>query len=212
MAAAVFGAGSLRAPDGLARQRHALRHQGPRPVRRALGKRRPPTVAAAEQARNARGYFRPHAARRRYPAFRARHFPIGSAAIERTAKNLIQQRQTQAGMRGRPTGAQAVASLRALHRSGRWTAFWQRQPQARRRLRAGGRASVPTAPTTAEADRPLAPGALPADPNAPPPATATPLPAPAVSLPSTQRSQTAGKPWCQHRAWRDRPLYHRRSA
>jgi hypothetical protein len=209
VAAAVFGAGSLRAQDWLAQQRHAVRHQGPRPVRRALGKLRPPSASAAEEVRKARGYFRTHAARMRYPTFRARHFPIGSGAIESTAKNLIQQRQTQAGMRWSVPGAQAVASLRALHRSGRWTAFWQSQPQARLRLLKGGRPAT-TAPTAPRTDQPPAASAPP--PAAPAPTAPPPPPVPASSPPGAARIQTAGKPWWQHRAWADRPACHRRSA
>ena len=40
-------------------------------------------------------------------------------------------------------GAQAVASLRAVHRSGRWAAFWRTQPQ-RRRLPVAPRRPRPT--------------------------------------------------------------------
>jgi hypothetical protein len=129
----------------------------------------------------------------RYPTFSAREFPIGSGAIESTAKNLIQQRQAQAGMRWSTRGAQAVASLRALHRSGRWPTFWQSQPQTRLRLLRGGWASAP-----APADAPAA---------APAPAVAL-----APPLPGAQRIQTAGKPWWQRRAWPDRPVCPRRSA
>ena len=211
VAAAVFGAGSLRAQDWLAQQRHTLRHQGPRPVRRALSKLHPPTVAAAEEVRKARGYFRTHAARMRYPQFRARQFPIGSGAIESCAKNLIQQRQTQAGMRWSAPGAQAVASLRALHRSGRWTAFWQSQPQCRLRLLPAARPPAATAAPTPGADRPPADGAPPS--AAPAPAVPSPPPpAQEASSPGPQCIQTAGKPWWQHRAWADRPTCHRRSA
>jgi hypothetical protein len=204
VATAVFGAGSLRAQDWLAQQRHALRHQGSRPVRRALGKLRPPTVDAAEEVRKARGYFRTHAARMRYPTFRARQFPIGSGAIESTAKNLIQQRQTQAGMRWSERGAQAVASLRALHRSGRWTTFWRSLPQTRLRLLPAGKPAQGGRPALGAAQRPAAPAAPVLSP--PPPAS------PATAPPGAQRIQTTGKVWWQHRTWRDRPISQQRSA
>ena len=201
VAHAVWGAGDLRAHDWLATQRHRLRHQGVRPVRRALGKLRPRTAAAADEVRKARRYFRTHAARMHYPAFRARQFPIGSGAIESTAKNLIQARQTLAGMRWSLPGAQAVASLRAVHRSGRWAAFWQRQPQCRPRLVPEGRAA-----TTAEAAQP---------PEAAPPAacplgaSTAPIAPPRAAAP---RIQTAGKPWWPSRAWAHQPICRPRSA
>jgi hypothetical protein len=201
IAQAAFGAGTLQAGDWLDRQRHALRHQGPAPVRRALAKLRPTTAAAAEVVRKARGYFRTHAQRMDYPAFRARGFPIGSGAIESCAKNLVQARQVQAGMRWSTPGAQCLASLRALHRSGRWAAFWQSQPQRRLRLlrprKPWTRAAPPTvaAPPTADQGTPA--------PVAPPPAAAA----------GPARIQTAGKPWAKGKDhWRRSPISHKRPA
>jgi hypothetical protein len=206
VAAAVFGAGSLRAGDWLDRQRHALRHRGAAPVRRALAALRPTAAAAADEVRKARGYFRTHAQRMRYPAFRARLFPIGSGAIESAAKNLVQARQVQAGMRWSRTGAQCLASLRALHRSGRWAAFWHSQPQRRLRLlrprkpwtraaapdqdRAAQLRPAPTAAAQVASDRAVAP---------PPPARS--------------RIPTAGKPWAKGKDhWRRSPISHKRPA
>jgi hypothetical protein len=214
VATAVFGAGSVRAQDWLERQRHALRHQGARPVRRALGKLRPPTATAAEEVRKARGYFRTHAHRMHYPAFRARHIPIGSGAIESTAKNLIQQRQTQAGMRWSAAGAQAVASLRALHRSERWIAFWHSQPQTRLRLLRGGRAPASTAPATTASTAPATTRPVP---PAAPAATAAVLPAPVPpSHPVAPAAPVPGsrprKPWEKGPDHWRRPIVHRRSA
>lgn len=60
-----------------------------------------------------------------YPRFVARQWPIGSGAVESTCKCLVEARLKQAGMRWGVPGSQARASLRALHRSGRWTTFWQ---------------------------------------------------------------------------------------
>lgn len=121
VAAAVYGPGSLRARDGLARQCPVLRHEGVTPIQDPLAALAPRTPEATDEGRRAGGYFATHAARLAYPAFRARCFPSGAGASERTAKNLIPQRQTRAGRR-------------ALPRSGRWTAFWHTQPQLRRRL------------------------------------------------------------------------------
>jgi hypothetical protein len=201
VAKAVFGVGSLRASDWLDRQCHALRHQGPTPVRRALAKLAPPSEAAADLVRKACLYFRTHAHRMNYPAFRARQFPIGSGAIESCAKNLIQARQVQAGMRWTTRGAQCLASLRALHRSGRWDTFWRSQPQRRLCL------LHPRKPWSHATTRGLP---IPTDPTAPapppptsvlaPPASrrsAPPSPQPAPPVPPHPRIQTAGKPWAK---------------
>lgn len=208
VASAVFGAGSLRGADWLDRQAHLLRHDGVRPIRRALAALHAPSAAAADTLRRARGYFRTHAARMDYPAFRRRLLPIGSGAIESAAKNLVQLRQVQAGMRWSETGAQRVASLRALHRSGRWDVFWHSQPHRRLRLLAprkpwtragaGGVDQPPVqepAPVTAAGDAPAA-------------ATAPQAPAPVQ-----RRIHTAGKPWAKGKDhWRRSAISHRRSA
>ena len=55
-----------------------------------------------------------------YPRFVAQQLPIGLGAIESIGKSLIEEREKGAGMRWTEPGAQAVASLRALHRSGDW--------------------------------------------------------------------------------------------
>jgi hypothetical protein len=174
VATAVFGPGSLRATDWLDRHCHALRHEGVAPIQAALAALEPHTAEAATEVRRAAGYFATHAARMAYPTFRARRFPLGSGAIESTAKNLIQQRQTLAGMRWTRDGAQCVAGLRALHRSGRWTAFWHTQPQRRLRLLHAIPlpATLPpipdygrTSPTTAQIPAPSSPGRTHIDPT-----------------------------------------------
>lgn len=209
VARAVFGAGSLRASDWLDRQCHALRHQGPTPVRRALAKLAPPTTAAADLVRTTCQYFRTHAHRMNYPAFRARHFPIGSGAIESCAKNLIQTRQVQAGMRWTTPGAQYLASLRALHRSGRWAAFWQTQPQRRRQHLHPRKPWTQTAPVRRADQPPAASAAL----VPPAPAPVPDATAPAPPAPAATRIQTAGKPWAKGTDyWRRSSISHKRSA
>jgi hypothetical protein len=131
VAKAVFATGSAAAAwcEPL---KTKLREEGVAPILAALGALTPTELAAIEEVRKAHGYFTTHAARMNYPAFVARQLPIGSGAIESACKTLIQEREKGAGMRWTKTGAQAVATLRALHRSGRWTPFWETHPQRRR--------------------------------------------------------------------------------
>jgi hypothetical protein len=159
VANAVFGAGTPAATVWAAPLKVALLDTGPAPVLVALADLAPDAdgpaagTKAAEEVRKAHDYFTEHAARMNYPRFVARQLPIGSGAIESTCKTLIQAREKQAGMRWSHDGAQAVASLRALHRSGRWDRFWRTHPQRRRPPIATPPRSPALAPT---ADRPAA--------------------------------------------------------
>lgn len=194
VAAAAFSA-PLPGGAWLDRQRHALRHEGPAPVLQALHALHPASEPAAETVRRARDYFTTHAARMDYPAFRARQFPIGSGAIESAAKNLIQARHVQAGMRWSAAGVQRLASLRALYFSGRWQPFWASMPLHRLRL------LPPSPPTTAQPS----PAARVASATVPP---AQPAPAP-----GHPRIQTAGKPWAKGKDyWRRPPIASQRAA
>jgi hypothetical protein len=134
VANAVFGAGSPAAAAWVEPLKWRLEEAGAGPIIAALDALAAgaTTEAAADEVRKARGYFAEHAARMDYPRFVARRLPIGSGIVESACKTLIQAREKQAGMRWGPTGAQAVATLRALHRSGRWDRFWQTRPQRRR--------------------------------------------------------------------------------
>jgi hypothetical protein len=111
-----------------------------------------------------------------YPRFVARQTPIGSGAVESTCKVLIAARTKGAGMRWSRAGAQALVSLRALHRSGRWDAFWHTQPQRRAlRLHTHPRARPLEAPPGLDLP---APRPAPPPPPAPPELAARPRPAP----------------------------------
>jgi hypothetical protein len=147
VANAVFGAGTPQAAAWVAPLKIRLLTAGPAPIVKALHTLTSEATrdGAAEELRKARGYFTDHTARMDYPGFVARQLPIGSGAIESTCKTLIQAREKQAGMRWSHDGAQVVASLRALHRSGRWDHFWQSHPLRRR----PPIAKRPTAPTSA---------------------------------------------------------------
>jgi hypothetical protein len=137
VANAVFGAGTARAAAWVEPLKGDLLDTGPAPILAALAALAPASgtdldADAAEEVRKAIGYFTDHAARMDYPRFVARQLPIGSGGVESACKTLIQAREKQAGMRWSHDGAQVVASLRALHRSGRWDRFWQSHPQRRR--------------------------------------------------------------------------------
>ena len=156
VANAVFGAGTARAAAWVAPLKGALLDEGPAPILAALAALSPAASDtdlrlaldpdAAEEVRKAIGYFTDHAARMDYPRFVARQLPIGSGGVESACKTLIQAREKQAGMRWSHAGAQVVASLRALHRSGRWDCFWQTQPQRRRPPGASRPPAAPSAP------------------------------------------------------------------
>lgn len=134
VANAVFGAGTARASAWAEPLKGRLLDSGPAPILAALADLAPEATTdhAASEVRKAVGYFTDHATRMDYPRFVARQLPIGSGAIESACKTLIQAREKQAGMRWSRDGAQTVASLRALHRSGRWGPFWRAHPQRRR--------------------------------------------------------------------------------
>jgi hypothetical protein len=202
---AVFGPGAPAAAAWVEPLKDRLDREGAAPVLAALAALAPPDAAAAEAVRLALGDFTGHAARMDYPRFVARRFPIGSGAVESACKGLVQQRAKQAGRRGSRPGLQAVASRRALHRSGHWAAFWRTQPQRRRPPVAPRAAGPPPAPTPAAApalvmaaeDARLA--LLPRGRTSDAPPSATPAPAPAPRRPAPDH------PWRQ-------PLPHRRLA
>lgn len=62
----------------------------------------------------------PNAARMDYPRFVAFRWPAGSGAVESVCKCLVEVRLKQSGMSWCVPDSQAIASFRALHRSGRW--------------------------------------------------------------------------------------------
>lgn len=201
VASAVFPHTPVRRHAWLVPLRRRLRDQGVAPVLHALAKLRPPTEGGREEVRKARAYFTEHAARMDYPAFAARQFPIGSGAIESACRHLVQLRAVQAGMRWRPDHLQAVLSLRALQRSGRWAAFWAARPLVCARLhRAIAAAQV--------APRPDAHAGAPPAPTTPP----LPVPPPAASL-QTPPSSAHPRPWQRRRhPWRGRSLSDKLSA
>ena len=176
---AVFGAGSAAAAGWVQPLKDRLYEQGAAPVLAALHALTPDTDAAAEVVRVAIGYVTTHAVRLDYPRFVARQFPIGSGAVESTCKVLITARAKGAGMRWSGAGLQAIASLRALQRSGRWDSFWQTQPQRRSPyLQALPRPRPAEAPVTASPPQAPPPSVVAPPSVAPPEMTPRPRPTP----------------------------------
>ncbi len=146
VANAVFGAGSAKATEWVGPLKRKLEEEGVGPVLAALGQLETEEAGAAKEVSKALAYFTQHAERMDYPRFIALKLPIGSGAVECACKVILEEREKGAGMRWTGKGAQAVASLRALHRSGRWREFWRSHPQRRR---------PPVAPHRHPAARPL---------------------------------------------------------
>ncbi len=109
---------------------HRLRHEGGGILDAVWGALPPLSPAAQETVTAEQAYFAFHRDRLDYPRYRAAGFPIGSGIIESACKTVLKQRESGSGMRWIEARAQAVATLRALHRSGRWQAFWQQDPWA----------------------------------------------------------------------------------
>ena len=69
---------------------------------------------------NLRTYINNNKNRIDYKTYRDKGYFIGSGAIESAAKNVIQQRMKQSGMRWGINGGQYIAALRAKHESNLW--------------------------------------------------------------------------------------------
>jgi len=151
---ALYGAGSLRAAPWVEPLKDQLYLHGAAPVLAALAALTPPTEEALNARTDAQTYFTRNVARMDYPRFVARQWPIGSGAVESACKCLVEARLKQAGMRWGVPGGQAIASLRAVQRSGRWAAFWQTHPD-RQPAATSPRPAPPAA--AAPAERPAAP-------------------------------------------------------
>jgi len=109
---------------------HRLRHEGGG-ILDAVWKALPPLPAAVEKiVAGEQAYFAFHHDRLDYPRYRLAGFPSGSGIIESACKTVLKQRESGSGMRWAEAGAQAIATLRALHRSGQWPAFWRQDPWA----------------------------------------------------------------------------------
>lgn len=81
------------------------------------------SVSDLKQQRLLLGYLRSNRGRMLYGSYRRQGLLIGSGPIESAHRNVIQQRLKLAGQRWSETGAQAVANLRVVHKSGHWPAL-----------------------------------------------------------------------------------------
>jgi hypothetical protein len=79
----------------------------------------PGTAEAAIVLKRERGYFSGNSDRMQYPSFRDQHLPLGSGAVESSAKHLVQHRMKRAGCRWSELGARAILDLRCHLLSGR---------------------------------------------------------------------------------------------
>ncbi len=69
-------------------------------------------------------FFRKHRKRMRYRVLSDRRLAIGSGVVEAANKILVTQRMKRSGMRWRIHGGQAVLTIRALIKSGRFDRAW----------------------------------------------------------------------------------------
>lgn len=111
LAKALHGDGTPAATAWVERAKTLLWEGGSLPLRQMLEETSAATPEAAEVLRLQRGYFAANAGRTDYPAYRARGLPIGSGAVESSAKQLVQARMKRAGMRWSRDGGQAILAL-----------------------------------------------------------------------------------------------------
>ncbi len=88
----------------------------------------PLSAAAQEQASGEQAYFTYHQTRLDYPRYWAEGLPIGSGIIESACKSVLKQRESGRGMRWTESGAQSIATPRAIHRLGGWQDFLDQEP------------------------------------------------------------------------------------
>ena len=109
-------------PQTEAWARSALDHlwqRGPKPMLQWFDTTQPSNSSVAAMLKRERGYFSANTPRMQYPSFRKRQLPIGSGAVEASAKHLVQHRMKRAGSRWSDLGARAILDLRCHLLSGR---------------------------------------------------------------------------------------------
>lgn len=119
VARAIYGEGTPEAAAWAQARIADLKRHGGRPVHAALFALTAPTAAAADILRVERGYFTTNLARMAYPDLHAHGLPIGSGAVESSAKHVVQQRMKRPGQRWSCRGGRAMLALRARFASSR---------------------------------------------------------------------------------------------
>jgi len=115
VARAVYGEGTTGASTWADASITVLYDEGAEGLLERLRELQPSTAAARKVVATERGYFRANRERMRYPELRAQGLPIGSGAVESSAKHVIQQRMKRSGCRWSDGGGQALAVLCAQH-------------------------------------------------------------------------------------------------
>jgi hypothetical protein len=115
VARAVYGEGTAEAEAWAKASLTSLATRGATGLLKRLRKVRPVTETERKVVDSERQYFQTHEARMRYPEFRAQGLPIGSGAVESSAKHVIQIRMKRAGCRWSDRGGQALVALCAQH-------------------------------------------------------------------------------------------------
>ena len=130
-AAAQFGSGTEPYITWAAPCNDTLEAQGVSPILDALAECSGEDAREPHEAYTHAQYFQNQQTRMDYPRYARMGLSIGSGIVESACKTVLKQRLSAAGMRWTRPGAQAVATLRALHRSHQWDAWWHTQPYAR---------------------------------------------------------------------------------
>ena len=106
---------------------HRLKHEGGPAVLEGLRKLEVIGRTASATLGEVTRYFTNQSHRMDYPKYVSKGWAIGSGPIESACKTVVGQRMKGAGMRWGEAGADSVAHLRALFKSGdrQWDAYWQ---------------------------------------------------------------------------------------
>ena len=130
-AAAQFGSGTEPYTTWASLFNDTLEAHGVGPILNALAECSDKDARDPEAARTHAQYFSNQQTRRDYPRYARMGLPIGSGIIEGACKTVLKQRLSAGGMPWTHLGAEAMATLRALHRSHQWDAWWCIQPYGR---------------------------------------------------------------------------------
>lgn len=108
----LYGEGSAQGKRWAQERVRSLKEDGPKPLIRAIKRRKPANMREREELRLQLGYFTKNRARMNYPAYRARGMMIGSGPVEAGCKTVVCHRLKQSGMRWSGPGSNAVLAVR----------------------------------------------------------------------------------------------------